>query len=79
MIRALDLDSDHVLALCWYARLLVALGRPVEAWPVPEEASAARAAALQGKEVHEFHLSTNYRNSAEIYAHAAAYMTTREK
>jgi DNA helicase IV len=28
---------------------------------------------LEGKELHEFHLSTNYRNSAEIYAYAAAY------
>ena len=33
----------------------------------------ARAAALEGKELHEFHLSTNYRNSSEIYAYAAAY------
>src|SRR3712207_9321710 len=33
----------------------------------------ARATALEGKERHEFHLSTNYRNSAEIYAYAAAY------
>jgi DNA helicase IV len=29
--------------------------------------------ALEGKEVHEFHLSTNYRNSSEIYEYAAAY------
>ena len=29
----------------------------------PSEAAAARAAALEGKELHEFHLSTNYRNS----------------
>jgi DNA helicase IV len=40
---------------------------------VPAEAAAARAAALEGKELHEFHLSTNYRNSSEIYEFAAAY------
>jgi DNA helicase IV len=28
---------------------------------------------LEGKELHEFHLSTNYRNSSEIYQYAAAY------
>ena len=50
------------------------VGDPAQSsWPVPEEAEAARAAALEGKERHEFHLSTNYRNSSEIYAHAAAY------
>jgi DNA helicase IV len=46
-------------------------------WPVPEEASAARDEALRspGRErtVHRFHLSTNYRNSAEIYDFAARY------
>jgi hypothetical protein len=42
-------------------------------WPVPAESAAARAAALEGKELHEFHLSTNYRNSSEIYEYAAAY------
>lgn len=50
------------------------VGDPAQSsWPVPEEAAAARAAALDGKDLHEFHLSTNYRNSSEIYAHAAAY------
>ena len=50
------------------------VGDPAQSsWPVPEESEAARAAALEGKPVHEFHLSTNYRNSSEIYAHAAAY------
>ena len=39
----------------------------------PAESAAARAEALEGKPVHEFHLSTNYRNSAEIYEFAAAY------
>ena len=50
------------------------VGDPAQSsWPVPEESAAARADALEGKELHEFHLSTNYRNSSEIYAHAAAY------
>ena len=50
------------------------VGDPAQSsWPVPAEAAAARAAALEGKELHEFHLSTNYRNSSEIYAYAAAY------
>ena len=50
------------------------VGDPAQSsWPVREEAAAARAEALEGKELHEFHLSTNYRNSSEIYAHAAAY------
>ena len=38
LIRALDLDSDHVPALCWHARLLVALGRPAAAWSVLQRA-----------------------------------------
>jgi DNA helicase IV len=42
-------------------------------WPVPAESAAARAAAIEGKDTHEFHLSTNYRNSSEIYDYAAAY------
>jgi DNA helicase IV len=42
-------------------------------WPEPDESAAARAAALAGKDLHEFHLSTNYRNSSEIYQYAAAY------
>jgi DNA helicase IV len=50
------------------------VGDPAQSsWPVPEESTAARAEALEGKDVNEFHLSTNYRNSSEIYAHAAAY------
>jgi DNA helicase IV len=50
------------------------VGDPAQSsWPAPPEAAFARAAALEGKEVHEFHLSTNYRNSAEIYDYAAAY------
>ncbi|HEX4688514.1 MAG TPA: AAA family ATPase [Nocardioides sp.] len=42
-------------------------------WPVPEESQAARDRAVDGKDLHAFHLSTNYRNSAEIYDYAAAY------
>jgi DNA helicase IV len=50
------------------------VGDPAQSsWPDPAEAAEARATALEGKERHEFHLSTNYRNSAEIYEHAAAY------
>ena len=50
------------------------VGDPAQSsWPVPAESAAARAAALEGKALHEFHLSTNYRNSSEIYEYAAAY------
>jgi len=50
------------------------VGDPAQSsWPVPEEATKARAEALGSKDLHEFHLSTNYRNSSEIYAFAAAY------
>ncbi len=50
------------------------VGDPAQSsWPDPTEAAAARATALEGKELHEFHLSTNYRNSSEIYEYAAAY------
>jgi hypothetical protein len=42
-------------------------------WPIPAESAAARSAAIEGKDLHEFHLSTNYRNSSEIYEYAAAY------
>ena len=50
------------------------VGDPAQSsWPIAAEAAQARATALEGKPVHEFHLSTNYRNSAEIYAFAAAY------
>ncbi|KRF16493.1 helicase [Nocardioides sp. Soil797] len=50
------------------------VGDPAQSsWPVPAESDAARAAALEGKQVHAFHLSTNYRNSSEIYEYAAAY------
>ncbi|MGI9157945.1 MAG: HelD family protein [Marmoricola sp.] len=50
------------------------VGDPAQSsWPVPAEAARARVEALGDKEVHEFHLSKNYRNSAEIYAYAADY------
>jgi DNA helicase IV len=50
------------------------VGDPAQSsWPAPDEAAAARASVLEGKPVHDFHLSTNYRNSAEIYDFAAAY------
>ncbi|MGA8845556.1 MAG: UvrD-helicase domain-containing protein, partial [Nocardioides sp.] len=50
------------------------VGDPAQSsWPEPAESAAARAEALAGKALHEFHLSTNYRNSSEIYAFAAAY------
>ena len=50
------------------------VGDPAQSsWPIPAESAAARAEALDGKQSHEFHLSTNYRNSAEIYEFAAAY------
>lgn len=40
-------------------------------WPFPAESAAARTQALAGKPEHAFRLSTNYRNSAEIYDFAA--------
>ena len=40
-------------------------------WPVPAESAAARDEALGTLPVHRFRLSTNYRNSAEIYEFAA--------
>ena len=50
------------------------VGVPAQSsWPGPREASRAREEALGDKPRHEFHLSTNYRNSKEIYDFAAAY------
>ncbi len=50
------------------------VGDPAQSsWPDPVEAQTARDLALKGKDLHEFHLSTNYRNSKEIYDYAAAY------
>lgn len=48
------------------------VGDPAQSsWPYPDEAAAARKVALDGKDEHFFRLSTNYRNSAEIYDLAA--------
>ncbi len=48
------------------------VGDPAQAsWPHPDESARARAEALEGKPEHVFRLSTNYRNSAEIYDLAA--------
>jgi len=44
-------------------------------WPVPAESVAARDEALGTMPVHRFRLSTNYRNSAEIYEFAARVAT----
>jgi DNA helicase IV len=50
------------------------VGDPAQSsWPVPAEATTAREAALGDKQLHSFHLSTNYRNSSEIYDFAARY------
>ncbi len=50
------------------------VGDPVQSsWPDPAEATRARGEALGDKARHEFHLSTNYRNSKEIYDFAARY------
>ncbi|GGF46204.1 DNA helicase [Marmoricola endophyticus] len=55
------------------------VGDPAQSsWPQPAEAETARERALlspsgRTKEVHAFHLSKNYRNSAEIYDFAADY------
>lgn len=42
-------------------------------WPHPAEAAAARAQALRGKNHKAFRLSTNYRNSREIFDFAGSY------
>ncbi len=50
------------------------VGDPAQSsWPEPEQAVAAREEALGDKPRHDFHLSTNYRNSSEIYEFAAEY------
>ena len=50
------------------------VGDPAQSsWPVPADAARARDEALGDKPRHEFHLSTNYRNSKEVYDFAAAY------
>ena len=53
------------------------VGDPAQSsWPDPVEAARAREEALGDKPRHEFHLSTNYRNSKEIYDFAAAYASS---
>jgi DNA helicase IV len=48
------------------------VGDPAQsAWPDAAEAERAREEALRDKDQHRFRLSTNYRNSAEIYDLAA--------
>jgi hypothetical protein len=42
-------------------------------WPLPAEAAEARAEALGGRDQSAFRLSTNYRNSREIFELAADY------
>ncbi len=48
------------------------VGDPAQsAWPYPAESARARAEALRDKPEHAFRLSTNYRNSAEVFELAA--------
>ena len=54
-----------------YASWTIVGDEAQSSWPRPGEAAAARAEALDGKPIHAFRLSTNYRNSAEIYDFAA--------
>jgi len=50
------------------------VGDPAQSsWPMPAESATAREEALGDKSRHDFHLSTNYRNSSEIYDFAARY------
>jgi len=48
------------------------------AWPDLGEARRARQEALRGKQIRRFHLTTNYRNSAEIFDVAAAMIRRAE-
>jgi DNA helicase IV len=54
-----------------YASWTVVGDAAQSAWPLPEEAARARAEALRDKPEHAFRLSTNYRNSAEVFELAA--------
>ncbi|MGH3505924.1 MAG: HelD family protein [Nocardioidaceae bacterium] len=48
------------------------VGDPAQSsWPLPGEAASARAEALSGKDESRFRLSTNYRNSRQIFELAA--------
>lgn len=46
-------------------------------WPDPAESAAAQRAALGRAKRHRFHLSTNYRNSAEVFEYAADVVRDR--
>jgi DNA helicase IV len=53
------------------------VGDPAQSsWPLPQEAEEARGEALRDKDQHRFRLSTNYRNSAEIFDFAARVART---
>ena len=54
-----------------YASWTVVGDAAQSAWPLPEEAARARTEALRDKPEHAFRLSTNYRNSAEVFELAA--------
>ncbi|MGA8113697.1 MAG: UvrD-helicase domain-containing protein, partial [Actinocatenispora sp.] len=55
------------------------VGDPAQsAWPDPDEAARARDEALRGKRQRHFELTTNYRNSAEIFELAARVVRTAE-
>ncbi|AXT86566.1 helicase [Aeromicrobium sp. A1-2] len=54
-----------------YASWTIVGDEAQSSWPHPHESAAARKTALEGKPEHAFRLSTNYRNSAEIYDLAA--------
>ncbi|MGH3458228.1 HelD family protein [Aeromicrobium sp.] len=76
-------ESQDLSPLQW--RMLARRGRHASwtivgdaaqaSWPYPEESERARTEALEGKPEHAFRLSTNYRNSAEIYELAAQVAT----
>ncbi|MBC7631934.1 MAG: AAA family ATPase [Flavobacterium sp.] len=54
-----------------YASWTIVGDEAQSSWPHPQESARARTLALEGKPEHAFRLSTNYRNSAEIYDLAA--------
>jgi DNA helicase IV len=54
-----------------YASWTVVGDAAQSSWPYPDEAAEARAEALGDKDQNHFRLTTNYRNSAEIFAVAA--------
>ena len=54
-----------------YASWTVVGDAAQSSWPYPDEAATARAEALGDKDENNFRLTTNYRNSAEIFAVAA--------